>query len=435
MKAQDQGEMSVSSSELSPIRSSAELYKKFKINPEKIVKKLGESRAQLVEARLVEFRGANNKKQYKPSFMVPPQAQFKLSDIAVSGQAQMTKNKVSKQIQDQKSQLITRSKQSMQIQDPLKQPIKKIIAQRDDSTAEQQTVQKAMKRASIENPTANQQPMRRKAVESDHSRTSQQPMKRKLIEDSSRADQQNKKRIEAGNDNSKAKQQHLKGSAIESGNSRTNQQPMKSAAAENDSSRVKQQPKKRVVAENDNSSGRKREKRVPMCPPMLIGEFLRKNGEVDEEEELRDESDDEELNIVEQEENMGPEEDGEGKNLISSYKEVFMNHIFVPLLITLVVYQTLCMFYVTIGTRKKRTRGPTICLKIHSRAAQDREEVILDNDGEPIGPDDRTVSDLSLFLGTIARNADFCPLIYTNFKVLLKNHKEDIWEYVNVWLK
>ncbi|KAJ1419717.1 hypothetical protein SESBI_14850 [Sesbania bispinosa] len=30
-----------------------------------------------------------------------------------------------------------------------------------------------------------------------------------------------------------------------------------------------------------------------------------------------------------------------------------------------------------------------------------------------------------------ARNVEFCPLIYTNFKALLKNHKEEIWEYVN----
>lgn len=85
-----------------------------------------------------------------------------------------------------------------------------------------------------------------------------------------------------------------------------------------------------------------------------------------------------------------------------------------------------------IETSKKRTRGPTRCLKIHSRPVEEREEIILDSDGEPIGPNDKIVSDLSLFLGTIARNADFCPLIYTNFKALVKNHKEDMWEYMNV---
>jgi len=57
----------------------------------------------------------------------------------------------------------------------------------------------------------------------------------------------------------------------------------------------------------------------------------------------------------------------------------------------------------------------------------------LDKDGEPIGPSDKMVSDLNYFLGTIARNADFCPLIYTNFKALVKDYKEHIWKYVQVF--
>ena len=54
-------------------------------------------------------------------------------------------------------------------------------------------------------------------------------------------------------------------------------------------------------------------------------------------------------------------------------------------------------------------------------------------------PDDQTVSDLGYFVGTIAKNADFCPLIYTNFKELLKDeadpkcHNDRIWKYINVW--
>ena len=101
--------------------------------------------------------------------------------------------------------------------------------------------------------------------------------------------------------------------------------------------------------------------------------------------------------------------------------------------IFLVFYLMLHKFYVKIGTAKKRTRGPTQCIKIHSRPFKDREEVILDDDGEPIGPNDHIVSDLSYFLGTIARNADFCPLIYTNFKALVKDNKDRILEYINVW--
>jgi len=89
-------------------------------------------------------------------------------------------------------------------------------------------------------------------------------------------------------------------------------------------------------------------------------------------------------------------------------------------------------FNVKIGTIKKKTRGPTQCLKIHGRKIQDRQEVILDDIGEPIGPDAKVVSDLSNFLGTIARNSAFCPCLYTNFKQVVKNHGESIWNYVQV---
>ncbi|RYQ90420.1 hypothetical protein Ahy_B09g096521 isoform D [Arachis hypogaea] len=76
----------------------------------------------------------------------------------------------------------------------------------------------------------------------------------------------------------------------------------------------------------------------------------------------------------------------------------------------------------------KKTRGPTQCLKIHARQLEDREEITLDIEGEAIGPTDEVVNNLSKFLGTVARNSDFCPLIYTNWKGI--KDKEAIWEYV-----
>ena len=66
-------------------------------------------------------------------------------------------------------------------------------------------------------------------------------------------------------------------------------------------------------------------------------------------------------------------------------------------------------FNVKIGTSKKRTRGPTQCLAIHGRSTQERVEVILDIDGEPIGPIDKIVTDLSYFLGTIIGIHTFAP--------------------------
>jgi len=86
----------------------------------------------------------------------------------------------------------------------------------------------------------------------------------------------------------------------------------------------------------------------------------------------------------------------------------------------LIYFFNIAKFNVKIGSSNKRTRGPIRCLQIHARNTEDCPTVILDKDGKPIAPNIRVVSNLSYFLGTLARNSDFCPLIYTNFKALLK---------------
>jgi hypothetical protein len=71
-------------------------------------------------------------------------------------------------------------------------------------------------------------------------------------------------------------------------------------------------------------------------------------------------------------------------------------------------------------------------LKKHGIHIEDRKEVILDDDGEPVGLDSIVVSDLSNFMGTITRNSTFCPLIYANFKGVIENHEKDIRGFVQV---
>lgn len=51
------------------------------------------------------------------------------------------------------------------------------------------------------------------------------------------------------------------------------------------------------------------------------------------------------------------------------------------------------LFNIKRRTNKKRTSGPTWCLKIYGRPTEDQQDVILDDDGEPIGPNDKTVFD------------------------------------------
>ncbi|KAF7821219.1 putative transposase [Senna tora] len=69
--------------------------------------------------------------------------------------------------------------------------------------------------------------------------------------------------------------------------------------------------------------------------------------------------------------------------------------------------------------------------KLKERSIEEREEVILNDDGQPIGPREKTVKDLSLFLGTMARNSTFCPLTYTNWKALPSDLKDHMWKYIN----
>ncbi|XP_016195534.1 uncharacterized protein LOC107636549 [Arachis ipaensis] len=56
--------------------------------------------------------------------------------------------------------------------------------------------------------------------------------------------------------------------------------------------------------------------------------------------------------------------------------------------------------------KKKKTRGKTTCKEIYARTMEQREEVIFDI-GQPVGPTDQSVSNLTSFVGTIGRNKRF----------------------------
>ncbi|XP_020204525.2 uncharacterized protein LOC109789891 isoform X2 [Cajanus cajan] len=181
-------------------------------------------------------------------------------------------------------------------------------------------------------------------------------------------------------------------------NERQENEPIRKSVAEHSGSHGRQSVKM-VLAENNDSrenlqNPQKKTRKVSMCPAMLIDQFLQENVEFGPEEEEQDASENEELM-----EKNGHEEENALQDESS--------------------------------TCKKKTRGPTRCLKIHARSFEERQEVTLDDDGEPIGPKDKVVSDLSYFLGTVARNPNFCPLIYTNFKGLTMDEREQIWDFVN----
>ncbi|KAJ1405344.1 putative transposase, Ptta/En/Spm, plant [Sesbania bispinosa] len=75
-----------------------------------------------------------------------------------------------------------------------------------------------------------------------------------------------------------------------------------------------------------------------------------------------------------------------------------------------------------IGYTSKKKRAPTKCLETHGLRYEDRLPVKLNVLGQPIG---RYRATLSTYLGTLARNSHFAPLIYTSWKGLKEN-----WEYI-----
>ncbi|KAM0049204.1 putative transposase, Ptta/En/Spm, plant [Helianthus debilis subsp. tardiflorus] len=68
---------------------------------------------------------------------------------------------------------------------------------------------------------------------------------------------------------------------------------------------------------------------------------------------------------------------------------------------------------------------------VHMRKFDEREAIICNDFGQPIGPIRKgkdVAREFSRFLGTIARNHSYAPLIYSSWQKV--PHKEKIWEYV-----
>ncbi|XP_021744089.1 uncharacterized protein LOC110710143 isoform X1 [Chenopodium quinoa] len=77
---------------------------------------------------------------------------------------------------------------------------------------------------------------------------------------------------------------------------------------------------------------------------------------------------------------------------------------------------------------RKRHRGPTMLPKVHARTRDEREVIILNSLGQPVGPTREIVQEFKQFLGIVARDSELAPLNYINFPSLPTLHK--MWEYV-----
>ncbi|PNY02620.1 hypothetical protein L195_g025934 [Trifolium pratense] len=370
MKSHVKNQRGASSLELPQFKSSNELLaKRYKIKREEGMANLQQTNASITKV------GAPSNKQNQPPTTQP----FKLSMFATTAKTNLNSIK----------EPVTKPNPKKKISDNASRTQPNVIAER---SVEKEVSMKKHKGLKIQDSKGQSLAQGRGPVPTQIQEPKEQPMKKTMIEDGSMERQQTGKNNYVGNGSLKAKEQ-----------------PRKRVVVSGDESRVKEKPLKRIVVEDDSrarqESARKKSKRTPLCPSMLIDDYLKKNGK-DVENEIRNLIEDEgDIVMEEQEENVDCEEAAE----------------------------------TNAETTKKRTRGPTLCLKIYARSLKQREEVTLDDDGDVIGPDDKTVAEFANFLGSIARNSDFCPLIYTNFKEMLKketkndhmDRKERIWRFVN----
>ncbi|KAG5606852.1 hypothetical protein H5410_028344 [Solanum commersonii] len=81
-------------------------------------------------------------------------------------------------------------------------------------------------------------------------------------------------------------------------------------------------------------------------------------------------------------------------------------------------------------SKPKNVRGQTTCKDIHARTLEERKEVTFDK-GQLVGPTNKIVSELSNFIGTIARNPRFISLMYTSWHAVPNDTKKRMWEYIN----
>ncbi|XP_063940112.1 uncharacterized protein LOC108225480 isoform X2 [Daucus carota subsp. sativus] len=75
-----------------------------------------------------------------------------------------------------------------------------------------------------------------------------------------------------------------------------------------------------------------------------------------------------------------------------------------------------------------RPRGKTRMDKVHTRSFEQRIVIGMNELGQPITENDKVLSELSSFLGTLAKRC--VPLTYVTWRKVPKNLKETMWNYV-----
>ena len=71
----------------------------------------------------------------------------------------------------------------------------------------------------------------------------------------------------------------------------------------------------------------------------------------------------------------------------------------------------------------KRHTGPTLLSDVHARKFEDRIPIFCNEHGQSIGPIKKACDEFGKFLGTVAHEHSWAPLIYTDWRKVLDKDK------------
>lgn len=78
----------------------------------------------------------------------------------------------------------------------------------------------------------------------------------------------------------------------------------------------------------------------------------------------------------------------------------------------------------------RKPRGPSKMSKVHARGPEEKVVVSVNEDGQVVSDDEKIITELSRFLGVLAR--DNVSLTYVNWLVVPDQLKNKLWEYALV---
>lgn len=82
------------------------------------------------------------------------------------------------------------------------------------------------------------------------------------------------------------------------------------------------------------------------------------------------------------------------------------------------------------GPKTKKKRGPTKMAMVHARTPEERQPIVLNKFGQPVGPTQQVTGQFLRFLGTIAKDSERAPLDNVKWPDIKRTQEDAIWNYI-----